>query len=129
MNSHCKRSAGTERAWFNSRAEAEAFAADPANPNYHGDVAHLCGWCDFYHLSRPEWLLPKLTHQDAAFLASMRVAVPEIVPGDPRCAQCDVLFRTGIDFLILPDGSTICSEHCMPRGSTQCQQEGPGKSP
>src|SRR5258707_5394069 len=100
---------GKERALFRTRGEAETFAADPANVNYQGDVAHLCGRCDFYHLSRPEWLLPELTHQDAAFLASMGVAVPEIVPGDLRCAQCDVPFRAGVDFLILPDGRMVCA--------------------
>jgi hypothetical protein len=106
---------GTERAWFRTREEAERFKADPANwPTYQGDIAHLCGKCGLYHLSRPEWLEPELTHRDAALLASMGVAVPDTVASDLRCAQCHVPFRAGVDFLILPDGRTICSEHCMP---------------
>ena len=57
---HCVRSSGTSlRAWFRSREEAEAFAADPANPAYHGDVAHFCPVCEWFHLSRPEWLAPE----------------------------------------------------------------------
>ena len=60
------------------REDAEHFANDPANwPTYKGDIAHLCAKCDVYHLSKPEWLEPGLTHQDAALLASMGVAVPE----------------------------------------------------
>lgn len=40
---HCKHTDGTDRAWFNSREEAEAFAADPADhPGYLGDAAHVC---------------------------------------------------------------------------------------
>lgn len=108
----CKRSTGTERACFRTRAEAEAFAADPANPNYHGDVAHLCAKCDLYHLSRPEWLEPELTHRDAALLSSMGVAVPEMATGDFKCAQCHVQFRAGIDFLILSDGRMVCGSNC-----------------
>jgi len=54
---HCKRKDGSLRAWFRSQAEAEAFAADPANhPVYLGDQAHLCERCGFWHLSRAEWL-------------------------------------------------------------------------
>jgi len=91
------------------REDAEHFANDPANwPTYKGDIAHLCAKCDVYHLSKPEWLEPGLTHQDAALLASMGVAIPEKMPGDLRCAQCHVLFRAGIDFLILPDGRMVC---------------------
>jgi hypothetical protein len=52
----CKRTTGTPRAHFTTREEAEKFAADPANPNYHGDVAHLCTVCGYWHLSRLEWL-------------------------------------------------------------------------
>ena len=51
---HCKRSNGTDRAWFNSKAEAEAFAADPNHPVYFGDVAALCGRCKFWHLDRSD---------------------------------------------------------------------------
>jgi len=110
----CKRSNGSTRAYFRTREDAERFAQDPANwPTYHGDIPMLCAVCDFYHLNRPEWLLPELTHQDAALLASMGVAVPEIMLGDLRCAQCRVAFRTGIEFLILPDGRMVC-EPCTP---------------
>lgn len=57
---HCARRNGTLRAWFRSKQDAEAFAQDPANhPVYLGDVAHLCRVCNFWHLSRPEWLVPE----------------------------------------------------------------------
>src|SRR5260370_42017941 len=85
LHEPCRRQSGSFRAYFYTREEAERFANDPANhPVYLGDVAHLWGRCDVYHLSRPEWLLPEVTHQDAAILASVGVAVPEIVPGDLR---------------------------------------------
>ncbi len=109
---HCKRRNGTLRAWFPTRKNAEAFAADPANPNYHGDLAHLCAKCNWYHLSRPEWLEPELTHKDAALLGSMGIVVPEKMPGDLTCARCHVPFRVGIDFLILSDGRMVC-EDCI----------------
>jgi hypothetical protein len=51
---HCRRSNGTLRAWFHTREEAEAF--EKTHEGYHGDLAHLCGWCGFWHLARPEWL-------------------------------------------------------------------------
>jgi hypothetical protein len=38
----------------------------------------------------------------------MGVAAPEKMPGDFKCARCRVPFRAGIDFLILPDGKTVC---------------------
>ncbi len=53
-----RRANGTLRAWFASREEAEAFAADPANwPTYLGDIAVLClkPGCDGWHLSQPDW--------------------------------------------------------------------------
>ena len=109
---HCRRSNGTERAWFLTREQAVAFAQDPANPAYHGDIAHLCSKCDMYHLSRPEWLEPQLTHADAQMLESMRVEVPARVPGDMKCAYCKVPFREGIDFYILRDGNIVCDESC-----------------
>jgi hypothetical protein len=28
------------------------------NVHYHGDVAHFCGKCGFFHLSKMEWLAP-----------------------------------------------------------------------
>jgi hypothetical protein len=62
MTEHCKRSNGTERAWFHAREEADAFAQSPANPAYHGDIAHLCAKCGFWHLSRVSWLFPEWEH-------------------------------------------------------------------
>jgi hypothetical protein len=59
MKEPCKRTTGTYRAWFVTREEAERFAADPANTAYHGDIAHLCAACGYWHLSRPEWLAPE----------------------------------------------------------------------
>lgn len=59
MSEPCKRPDGSYRAYFFSREDAEAFAADPANhPVYFGDLAHLCG-CGYWHLSRVEWLFPE----------------------------------------------------------------------
>jgi hypothetical protein len=111
----CKRPSGTERASFRTREEAEVFAADPANPGYHEDIPSLCARCDLYHLNRPEWLDPVLTHKDGALLESMGIDTPVKVSGDLRCAQCQVVFRTGIDFLILPDGKTVCGVDCAAR--------------
>ena len=59
MNSQtrCRRSNGTLRAWFATKEEAEAFAANPVNVHYHGDVPVLCMkiGCDGWHLSQPHW--------------------------------------------------------------------------
>jgi hypothetical protein len=55
----CKRSNGTYRAHFRAQEEPEAFAADPVNVAYHGDLAHKCFRCGAWHLSRPEWLVPE----------------------------------------------------------------------
>jgi hypothetical protein len=55
----CVRRDGTERKWFRTEDEAVAFEQDPANhPCYRGDVAHLCDYCNRWHLSRVEWLVP-----------------------------------------------------------------------
>jgi hypothetical protein len=56
---HCGRPNGLYRAWFDSREEAEAFERDPANVHYHGDVAHHCAKCGFWHVSRINWLFPE----------------------------------------------------------------------
>jgi hypothetical protein len=56
---HCKRSNGTERAWFVTREDADAFAANPTNFRYHGDIAHFCNVCGYWHLSKLEWLAAK----------------------------------------------------------------------
>jgi len=52
------RTNGTPRAWFATAAEAVAFAENPENVAYQGDVAVQCsepgcegGW----HLSQPWW--------------------------------------------------------------------------
>ena len=59
MNEPCKRASGSYRAYFSTKEDAEAFAADPTNwPTYQGDVAHRCH-CGFWHLSRVEWLFPE----------------------------------------------------------------------
>src|SRR6266851_3560581 len=52
----CKRKSGLPRAHFNTQEEAIAYASDPANTNYHEDVAVLCGHCGNFHLSHPSWL-------------------------------------------------------------------------
>jgi hypothetical protein len=44
-NKSCKRPSGSPRAVFSNRESAVAFAQDPTNPNYHGNIAHLCVWC------------------------------------------------------------------------------------
>jgi hypothetical protein len=59
ITERCKRSNGTERAWFRTREEAEAFAQLPANPAYDGDIARLCAKCGFWHLSKISWLFPE----------------------------------------------------------------------
>jgi hypothetical protein len=115
LTEHCKRSSGTERAWFRTREEAEAFAADPANPAYDGDIPALCARCDLYHLNRPEWLQPQLTHQDAALLDQMGIAGPDKISDDLKCANCGVEFRTGIDWFIMPSGKMVCGANCMPQ--------------
>jgi len=97
-----------------SREDAQAFAADPVNPAYHGDIPAVCAHCDLYHLNRPEWLQPLLTHRDAMLLESMGIEAPAKAPGDMECAQCHVPFRAGIDFLILPDGKMVCGPDCTP---------------
>jgi len=53
----CRRSNGTPRAWFATAAEAVAFAENPTNTAYHGDVAVLClrSGCGGWHLSQPHW--------------------------------------------------------------------------
>src|SRR6266702_3613891 len=95
----CKRSSGTERAWFLTREQAEAFARDPANwPTYRGDIPALCTRCNLYHLNRPEWLEPIITHQDAELLESMGIGAPARMDEYFRCKVCGTLMREGIDF-------------------------------
>lgn len=52
----CKRASGSYRAYFETQEEAIAFATDPGNPCYHGDVTVFCGRCGYFHLSKLEWL-------------------------------------------------------------------------
>jgi hypothetical protein len=57
MTEPCRRQSGSFRAHFQTRAEAEKFAADPANwPIYKDDIARLCPRCGWWHLSRFEWM-------------------------------------------------------------------------
>ncbi len=42
VNTHCKRTDGSDRAWFHTKEEEDAFAIDPANVAYHGDVTTFC---------------------------------------------------------------------------------------
>jgi len=114
LRTHCKRSSGAERAWFNTREAAEAFAADPANPAYHGDLARLCWKCDYYHLSQLSWLEPVLTARDAQFLEDIGVAAPQRMDEYFRCVYCGTVQRDGIGFLILEDGKMICGANCTP---------------
>jgi hypothetical protein len=53
----CRRSNGTPRAWFATKAEAVAFAENPMNTAYHGDIPVLClkPDCDGLHLSQRHW--------------------------------------------------------------------------
>lgn len=55
----CQRRTGSFRAFFSTKEEAEAFATAPGNTAYHSDIAHRCGKCGYWHLSRVEWLVPE----------------------------------------------------------------------
>lgn len=111
MSARCKRRSGTERAWFLTREEAVAFAKDPRNPAYRGDVPDFCSNCQGWHLSPA----PRgFTHRDFELLESMGIESPAKVPGETKCALCGVVFREGVDFLILPGGSTVCATDCDP---------------
>ena len=112
MIRHCKRPNGTERAYFRTRTEAEAFAADPANPAYHGDIAAPCARCDYYHLSKEAWLEPILTARDAQFLEDIGVTAPQRM-GHFRCVFCGTVQREGVDYLILRNGDIACRESCV----------------
>jgi hypothetical protein len=59
MKEPCRRFSGSYRAHFLNKEAAEAFAADPKNTNYHGDIAHHCLKCQRWHLSRVERLVPE----------------------------------------------------------------------
>jgi hypothetical protein len=112
----CVRSDGKSlRAYFSSMAQAEAFRDDPRNVAYHGDVAHLCGKRESWHLSKPEWLEPplelRLTHMDAQLLSDMSIETPAKF-ADFKCSRCGAPIREGIDFFIMPTGLIVCSEMC-----------------
>jgi hypothetical protein len=108
----CLRRTATERAWFLTREEAEHFAASPANPAYHGDIAHRCAKCGFYHLSRPEWLEPKFTSADLQMLEDAGIETPPRLDEHFRCCICGSVMCVGIEFLIMPDGSVRCTQDC-----------------
>jgi len=60
MTEPCRRQSGSFRAYFRTREDAERFAQDSANwPTYQGDIAHACGKCGFWHLSKVSWLFPE----------------------------------------------------------------------
>jgi len=109
MTEHCKRPSGTERAYFRTREDAEAFAADPGNVHYLGDLARLCARCDLYHLSKPEWLEPSFSTQDLNFLSGCGIKSSDNL----RCAACRKEFQENAEFLILRDG-TMIHEKCIP---------------
>ena len=48
----CKRSNGTTRGYWFTKEDAEAYAQDPRNVSYHGDIAiGPCGQCGAWHLT------------------------------------------------------------------------------
>ncbi len=55
--SKCKRKNGTLRAAFSTKSEAEAFAADWRNVDYHADIPVQCvePGCGQWHLSQFWW--------------------------------------------------------------------------
>jgi hypothetical protein len=59
----CRRPSGSYRAYFATKEEAEAFAADPGNAGYQGDIAHYCEKCGRWHLSRVERLVPEFARR------------------------------------------------------------------
>jgi hypothetical protein len=104
----CKRSNGSERAAFANKEQALAFAADPVNVAYKGDIPNFCERCEHWHLSRPEWLA--LTPADAQFLEDCGIAAPRRL--ESRCVGCGCAMRAGIEFLILPNGDICCAGSC-----------------
>jgi hypothetical protein len=109
---HCLRRNGTERAWFFTREQTEQYAASPSNPVYHGDIAHHCPKCGFYHLSGPEWLEPKFTPTDLQMLEDAGIETRPRLDEHFRCCICGSVMRDGIEFLIMPDGSVRCAQDC-----------------
>jgi hypothetical protein len=113
MKEPCRRKSGNFRAYFRTRENAEAYAADPANwPTYQGDVAHLCH-CGFWHLSKLEWLEPQFTNADAQMLEEMGIEGPAKF-ADFKCSVCGAPMREGIYYLIMPNGSIRCETACGP---------------
>jgi hypothetical protein len=51
----CRRTDGSQRAWFATREEAVAFEADLKNWDYRGDVPVRCTKCLGWYLSQPSW--------------------------------------------------------------------------
>jgi hypothetical protein len=109
---HCLRRNGTQRAWFLTREEAEHFAANPANPIYHGDIPHPCQKCGMYHLSKPEWLEPHFTPADMQLLEDAGIEAPPRLDEHFHCCICGSVMRYGGEFLIMPNGSVRCTQDC-----------------
>lgn len=106
MNLRCRRASGSLRAWFDTRDDAEAFAADSANTAYHGDVPVLClnRNCGGWHLSQPHWpdaraaanaIVNAFTNSDLDFLAAIGAAEPAIKIARPD-GTVRLLERLGI---------------------------------
>jgi hypothetical protein len=102
----CLRTNGTTRAWFYSREDAEAFAASPANSNYHGDIAHLCVKCNLYHLSKQSWLEPRFTTADYQMLKAAGIETARAL----CCELCRSVQQEGEEFFILTSGALRCSK-------------------
>jgi hypothetical protein len=52
---HCLREDGSERLWWDTAAECEAFIRDPRNVRYKNDRVVFCTKCRAYHASDPSW--------------------------------------------------------------------------
>jgi hypothetical protein len=111
-SNRCLRRSGTERAWFLCKEEAEHFAANPANPIYHGDIPHPCQKCGMYHLLKPEWLEPHFTAADMQLLEDAGIETPPRLDEHFRCRICGSVMRYGVEFLIMPNGSLRCTQDC-----------------
>ncbi len=54
---NCKRSNGSDRAFFTTVEQAEAFRSEhPAS--YGEDEIRFCTCCGYFHLSHPTWVKP-----------------------------------------------------------------------
>ena len=107
MNLRCRRASGNLRAWFDTREDAEAFAADPANTAYHGDVPVLClnRDCGGWHLSQPHWpdaraaanaIVNAFTKSDRLFLHAVGIDPDSAVVVSRPDGTVKILERLGI---------------------------------